>query len=88
MAKATYKDAGVDLDIYEESMARLPRLMHRTYSPRVIISRRQTMSSSLSTRLTEALSLVIEHEYLHDATPPPGVARDDQRFSVLFRLEL
>lgn len=33
---ATYKDAGVDLDVYAESMSRLPRLMHRTYSPRVI----------------------------------------------------
>ena len=38
MAKATYKDAGVDLDVYRESMARLPRLLHRTYSPRVIKS--------------------------------------------------
>jgi phosphoribosylformylglycinamidine cyclo-ligase len=36
MGHATYKDAGVDLDIYEESMSRLPKLMHRTYSPRVI----------------------------------------------------
>lgn len=36
MAKATYKDAGVDLEIYEESMSRLPRLMHRTFSPRVM----------------------------------------------------
>jgi len=36
MAKATYKDAGVDLDIYRESMARLPRLLSRTYTPRVI----------------------------------------------------
>lgn len=36
MAKATYKDSGVDLDVYEESMARLPRLMHRTFSPRVM----------------------------------------------------
>ena len=35
---ATYKDAGVDLDVYAESMRRLPRLMHRTYSPRVIAS--------------------------------------------------
>jgi phosphoribosylformylglycinamidine cyclo-ligase len=34
----TYKDAGVDLDIYAESMRRLPRLMHRTFSPRVIPS--------------------------------------------------
>jgi phosphoribosylformylglycinamidine cyclo-ligase len=36
MAKATYKDAGVDLEVYRESMSRLPRLMHRTYSPRAI----------------------------------------------------
>jgi phosphoribosylformylglycinamidine cyclo-ligase len=36
MAKATYKDAGVDLEIYRESMSRLPRLLHRTYSPRVM----------------------------------------------------
>ncbi|HEX4131342.1 MAG TPA: phosphoribosylformylglycinamidine cyclo-ligase [Pirellulales bacterium] len=36
MAKATYKDAGVDLDVYEQSMARLPRLLARTHSPRVI----------------------------------------------------
>ena len=36
MAKATYKDTGVDLDAYREAMARLPRLLRRTYSPRVI----------------------------------------------------
>jgi phosphoribosylformylglycinamidine cyclo-ligase len=36
MAKATYKDSGVDLEVYRQSMARLPRLLHRTYSPRVI----------------------------------------------------
>ena len=36
MSKATYKDAGVDLDIYRESMARLPRLMQRTFTPRVM----------------------------------------------------
>lgn len=36
MAKVTYKDAGVDLEVYRESMARLPRLMHRTSSPRVM----------------------------------------------------
>jgi phosphoribosylformylglycinamidine cyclo-ligase len=36
MAKATYKDAGVDLELYEQAMARLPKLLHRTYSPRVI----------------------------------------------------
>ena len=36
MAKVTYKDAGVDLDVYRQSMARLPKLLHRTYSPRVL----------------------------------------------------
>lgn len=34
----TYKDAGVDLDIYAQSMGRLPALMHRTFSPRVLAS--------------------------------------------------
>ena len=36
MAKVTYKDAGVDLEVYDEAMTRLPRLMHRTFSPRVL----------------------------------------------------
>jgi len=36
MAKATYKDAGVDLDAYRDAMARLPRLIARTRTPRVV----------------------------------------------------
>lgn len=36
MSKLTYKSAGLDLDVYAESMARLPRLAHRTFSPRVM----------------------------------------------------
>lgn len=36
MSPTTYKDAGVDLELYEESMRRLPKLMHRTFSPRVV----------------------------------------------------
>jgi phosphoribosylformylglycinamidine cyclo-ligase len=36
MAKATYKDAGVDLDAYAQAMARLPRLISRTHTPRVL----------------------------------------------------
>jgi len=36
MQKATYKDSGVDLELYQESMARLPGLMRRTHSPRVL----------------------------------------------------
>ena len=35
MAKLSYKESGVDLDVYNESMKRLPKLMHRTFSPRV-----------------------------------------------------
>jgi phosphoribosylformylglycinamidine cyclo-ligase len=36
MSKVTYKDAGVDLDVYRQSMARLPKLLGRTFSPRVL----------------------------------------------------
>jgi phosphoribosylformylglycinamidine cyclo-ligase len=36
MAKATYKESGVDLEVYRESMSRLPRLLRRTHSPRVL----------------------------------------------------
>ena len=36
MAKATYKDAGVDLEVYRQSMSRLPPLLHRTFTPRVM----------------------------------------------------
>ncbi|MEM6798412.1 MAG: phosphoribosylformylglycinamidine cyclo-ligase [Planctomycetota bacterium] len=36
MPKATYKDSGVDLEVYRQSMARLPSLMRRTHTPRVL----------------------------------------------------
>lgn len=36
MSKLTYKSAGLDLDTYAQSMSRLPRLAHRTFSPRVM----------------------------------------------------
>jgi phosphoribosylformylglycinamidine cyclo-ligase len=32
----TYKDSGLDLELYEQAMQRLPKLMHRTFSPRAI----------------------------------------------------
>ncbi len=35
MTGISYKDSGVDLDVYNEAMKRLPKLMHRTFSPRV-----------------------------------------------------
>ncbi|MGE3407345.1 MAG: phosphoribosylformylglycinamidine cyclo-ligase [Pirellulales bacterium] len=36
MAKTTYKDAGVDLDLYDDSMDRVQRFIHRTFTPRVV----------------------------------------------------
>jgi phosphoribosylformylglycinamidine cyclo-ligase len=36
MQKITYRDSGVDLETYQESMARLPRLLKKTHCPRVI----------------------------------------------------
>lgn len=36
MAQITYKDAGVDLELYEQAMAKLPRLMERTHTARVM----------------------------------------------------
>jgi phosphoribosylformylglycinamidine cyclo-ligase len=36
MAKVTYKDAGVDLEVYRQAMARLPHQLARTFTPRVI----------------------------------------------------
>ena len=36
MAKTTYQSAGVDLDVYQQSMARLPALIERTRRPGVI----------------------------------------------------
>lgn len=46
------------------------------------------VTNTLSTKLMENLTLAVEHLYLRDQVPPPGAARDDQRFSVLFRLGL
>ena len=34
--KATYKDAGVDLEVYAESMSRVPKLAAATFTPRVM----------------------------------------------------
>src|SRR5688572_10925764 len=32
----TYKSAGLDLELYEQAMARLPAIMKRTHTPRVM----------------------------------------------------
>src|SRR5919204_4646413 len=36
MARLTYRDAGLDLDLYEQSLAAMPPLLKRTHSPRVL----------------------------------------------------
>jgi phosphoribosylformylglycinamidine cyclo-ligase len=36
MSQATYKDSGVDLELYQQAMQRLPHLMRRTHTPRVM----------------------------------------------------
>lgn len=36
MKSVTYRDAGLDLDIYEQTIATLPPLMRRTHTPRVL----------------------------------------------------
>ncbi len=36
MSELTYRSAGVDLDLYEQAMQKLPRLMQRTFTPGVI----------------------------------------------------
>lgn len=36
MGPLTYKDAGVDLDLYRDAMQRLPTLLRRTHGPRVM----------------------------------------------------
>src|SRR5438477_12191846 len=36
MTRLTYRDAGLDLDLYEQSLACMPPLLKRTHSPRVL----------------------------------------------------
>jgi phosphoribosylformylglycinamidine cyclo-ligase len=36
MSNVTYKSSGVDLELYDEAMRRLPSLMQRTHTPRVL----------------------------------------------------
>lgn len=44
------------------------------------------VTHSIATQVLGNLSLALEHQYLRDSTPQPGVARDDQRFSVLLKM--
>lgn len=46
------------------------------------------VSNAISTPLTSRLSLVVTHSFVHDAVPPPGAVRDDQRLGVVIRVSL
>lgn len=46
------------------------------------------VSNSLSSQLLSNLSLVITHSYIHEAEPPPGAVRDDQRVGVVLSIAL
>lgn len=46
------------------------------------------VSNSLSSQLLSNLSLVITHSYIHEAVPPPGAVRDDQRLGVVLSVAL
>ncbi len=44
------------------------------------------VTHSLSTRLQSRFTLALEHQFLRDASPPPGVETSDQRFSVVLKM--
>lgn len=44
------------------------------------------MTNSLSTQVVSRLSLALEHQYLRDSRPQPGVRPDDQRYTVVLKL--
>lgn len=44
------------------------------------------VTHTLSTQMLGRLTLALEHQYLRDGSPPPGVEPSDQRFSVLLKL--
>lgn len=44
------------------------------------------VTHSLSSQILGRLALSVEHQFLRDAVPPPGVEPTDQRFSVVLRV--
>lgn len=45
-------------------------------------------TTAVTSKLLSNVSLVVNHEYLHDSVPPEGVKPDDQKFSVVLRVSL
>jgi len=46
------------------------------------------VTTSFATRVTERVSMTLNHVYQHDSLPPEGVKRDDQRLVAGLRLDL
>lgn len=46
------------------------------------------ISNSLSSQLLSNLALVLTYSYNHEAVPPPGAVKDDQRLGVLLTVAL
>jgi hypothetical protein len=44
------------------------------------------ITNSVTTKVLGKLSLGVEHQYLRDSTPQPGVGSDDQKFSVILKV--
>ena len=44
------------------------------------------VTHSVTTKMLGKLSLGLEHQYLHDATPQPGIRSDDQKWSVILKM--
>jgi len=45
-------------------------------------------TTAITSKLLGNVSLVVNHEYLHDSVPPEGGKKDDQKFSVVLRVSL
>ena len=65
-----YRSAGVDLKTYEETISRLPPLLRRTYTPRVIEWKNGFAGLF---RLDDQIGLLVAH------LPRPGAGRLDRR---------
>jgi len=46
------------------------------------------VTTTLATRVSESVSMTMNHVYQHDSFPPEGVKREDQRLVVGLRLDL
>jgi hypothetical protein len=75
----------------EKTLSQTTTVEHTTFYQPVLdhgLDYLVTMTTSVSTMVLRDVSLSLEHEFLHDSVPPPGVGPDDQKFSVLLKVTL